>query len=310
MRSLASLRVNVFPGGFNWPIFVAMEREFFAREGIALDLQATTGSVAQMTDFAAGKCEIAMTAFDNVVAYVEGLGEAPIGPQPEFFAFLGSDDSFLSLVGPPEISRIEDLRGRSVSVDAATTGYAFALFDLLSQAGVRRDDCAVVKVGGMAQRYDDLCRGGNSATLLSAPYDLLALQKGLRLLARIEGPYQGNVAAARREWAARTPDLIVAYTRAYLMALEWLHDPVNRFNACAILARNLPGMAADLAAASYARMLEQRGGFSRTGRLDDEGARTVLRLRSRYGPHGRALTDPSKYVDFQYWEWARGNSDR
>jgi len=118
----STLRVNVFPGGFNWPIFVAQENGYFAREDLAVELQATTGSVAQMTDFAAGRCDIVMTAFDNIVAYVEGEGEAPIGAQPEFFAFLGSDDSFLSLVGAPGISKVADLRGRSVSVDAATTG--------------------------------------------------------------------------------------------------------------------------------------------------------------------------------------------
>jgi hypothetical protein len=94
------VRVNVFPGGFNWPLFTALETGSFARAGIEVALQATTGSMVQMSDLAAGNFEIAMTGFDNIVAYVEGQGEAAIGPQPEFFAFLGSDDSFLSLGGP------------------------------------------------------------------------------------------------------------------------------------------------------------------------------------------------------------------
>jgi ABC-type nitrate/sulfonate/bicarbonate transport system substrate-binding protein len=304
MAALTPLRVNVFPGGFNWPIFAALEKGFFARHGIAVAMQATTGSVAQMTDFASGKCEIAMTAFDNIVAYVEGQGEAPIRAQPDFFAFLGSDDSFLSLMSNPDISTSEDLRGRSVSVDAATTGYAFALFDLLSRAGLEGGDYAVFKVGGMAQRFDDLCRGNNAATLLSSPYDILGQQKGLRLLAHVPGPYQGNVAAARRSWAARNPDAVVGYARAYVRALQWLHDPVNRNEACAILERNVPGMAADVASASYARMLEQNGGFSRTGCIEDEGVRTVLRLRSKYGSHKRALTHGENYLDLQYWHRA------
>src|SRR5215470_2484689 len=129
MSLLSLLRVNVFPGGFNWPIFVAQENGYFAREGVTVELQATTGSIAQMTDFAAGRCDIAMTAFDNIVAYVEGEGEAPIGAQPEFFAFLGSDDSFLSLVRSPGILTLDEVRGRAVSVVADRTEYAFALFD-------------------------------------------------------------------------------------------------------------------------------------------------------------------------------------
>ena len=299
------LRVNVFPGGFNWPIFVAIERGLFAREGIAIELQATTGSVAQMTGLAMGNFEIAMTGFDNVVAYVEGQGEAPIGAQPEFFAFLGSDNSFLSLVAQPDIASAAGLRGRTVSVDAATTGYAFALFDMLDSAGLREGDYAVVKLGGMAQRFDDLCRGGNAATLLSAPYDLLAQRAGLRVLARLEDPYQGNVGAARRGWAKSNPDLVVAYIRSYLQAVDWLYEPANRSEACDILTRHVPAMPPELAAASYPVLLDPKGGFFRDGRVREEAVRRVLRLRSRYAAERRVLSDSSKYFDLHYWELAQ-----
>jgi ABC-type nitrate/sulfonate/bicarbonate transport system substrate-binding protein len=301
---LPHLRVSVFPGGFNWPAFVAMERGIFGREGIAVELQATTGSMAQMTGLAAAEFEIAMTAFDNVVAYVEGQGEADIGANPEFFAFLGSDDSFLSLVGSSGMSRAQDLRGRTVSVDAATTGYAFVLFDLLERAGLQRGDYAVVRVGGMAQRFDDLCRGGAGATLLSAPYDLLAERAGLHVLLRQAAPYQGNVAAARRSWAANNPDAVAAYIRGYVAAMGWLHDPANAPEACAILDRNVPGMTPDLALASHARMLQPGGGFSLDGRLQDGGVRRVLRLRSHYAAEHRTLDNPDKYTDLRFLERA------
>jgi len=299
------LRVNVFPGGFNWPIFTALEKGFFACEGLTVELQSTTGSIAQMTDFAAGKFEIAMTGFDNVVAYVEGRGEAPIGAQPEFFAFLGSDDSFLRLAARPEISRVADLRGCSVSVDAATTGYAFALFDMLEQGGLSEGDYRVVKVGGMAQRFDDLKRGGNAATLLSAPYDLLAAREGLRVLAHLEEPYQGNVGAARRSWADNNPHMVVAYIRGYLGAVDWLYQPDNRAEACDILRRNVPGVTKELAALSYPVLLDHERGFFKDGHVRDDGVERVLRLRSRYATERRVLNDPGKYVDMQYWERAR-----
>ncbi len=302
---MSPLRVNVFPGGFNWPIFAAIEKGLFAREGLAVALQATTGSIAQMTGLAAGNFEIAMTAFDNVVAYVEGQGEAPIGAQPEFFAFLGSDDSFLSLVAQPDISRPADLRGRAISVDAATTGYAFALFDMLDSASLEEGDYAIVKVGGMAQRFDDLCRGGNAATMLSTPYDLLAQRAGLRVLSRLEGPYQGNVGAARREWAKSNPALVVAYIRAYVEAVRWLYEPANRSEACDILKRHVSDMTPELAAASYPVLLDPNRGFFRDGRVQEEGVRRVLRLRSRYAAERRILSDPGKYFDHHYWGLAR-----
>src|SRR5215813_10339284 len=123
----SEVTVNVFPGGFNWAIYVAQERGLFENNGIRVKVQATPGSVAQMTGLSEGKFDIAMTAVDNIVAYVEGQGEAPIGPQSEFFAFMGSDSGFLSLVTAPNVKAIADLKGRTLSVDALTTGYAFVL---------------------------------------------------------------------------------------------------------------------------------------------------------------------------------------
>ena len=302
--TLSSLRVNVFPGGFNWPLFAGIEKNFFTREDIVFELQATSGSVAQMSGLAAGQFEIAMTAFDNVVAYVEGQGEAPIGPQPQFFAFLGSDDSFLSLVAKPQISQTQDLRDRKISVDAATTGYAFVLFDLLDQAGLGCGDYTLVKVGGMAQRFADLCHGDTAATLLSTPYDLLAEQTGLRIVQRLRRPYQGNVAAARREWAGRNAGLVSAFIRGYVAALSWLSDPGNISEACAILEQNVSGMTADLARDSYNRMFPGDSGFFSDGRLDPEGMQKVLELRTRYATERLALEDAGKYIDTRYWEEA------
>src|ERR1700748_2382136 len=108
-KNLSTVTVNVFPGGFNWGVYVGQHKGLFAEQGIAVEVQGTPNSVAQMTDFSEHKFDIAMTAVDNIVAYVEGQGEAPIGPQPNFMAVMGSDSGFLSLVASPAISNIEDL---------------------------------------------------------------------------------------------------------------------------------------------------------------------------------------------------------
>jgi ABC-type nitrate/sulfonate/bicarbonate transport system substrate-binding protein len=301
------VRVNVFPGGFNWPLFVGREKGLFAVHDLDVELQTTTGSVQQMSDFAAGRFEIAMTGFDNIVAYVEGDGEAPIGPQPDFFAFLGSDDSFLSLVAAPGIEDVAHLRGREIAVDAATTGYAFVLYELLARAGLHAGDYTVAKVGGMAQRWEELRRGFHPATLLSAPYDLLAQNEGFRILARVRevlGSYQGNVAAARRTWAAGNSDVVVSYVRSYIEAVRWLYDPSHVDEACDILLANVPSIPAALMRACYALLLDPATGFFSDAAIRPDGVRAVLDLRSRYGPTRRPLRDPAKHVDLSYWKAA------
>lgn len=299
----AAVTVNVFSGGFNWPSFVAQEKGFFERNGIRVTLQATPNSVAQMTGLAEGRFDIAMTAVDNIIAYVEGQGEAPIGPQPEFFAFMGSDNSFLNLVVAPDIKTFSDLRGKSLSVDARTTGYAFVLLEMLRRNGLSEGDYHIETVGGTAQRWEALRQRKQSGTLLSAPFNILAKEQQFRQLAqasRTLGPYQGNVAATRRSWAKANRSKVIAFIRGYAQAVDWLYDPTHRDEAIGILRKNLPEMSPPLAAQTYAELLDPRDGFFRKGQMSLDGLRTVLALRSRYGKPKKDLTDPMKYYDPSY----------
>jgi len=296
----SEVSVNVFPGGFNWGIYVAQERGLFEKNSIRVSVQATPGSVAQMTGLAEGKFDIAMTAIDNIVAYAEGQGEAPIGPQPEFFAFMGSDTGFLSLVTAPDVKAVADLKGRTLSVDALTTGYAFVLFDILRRSGLNDGDYTIANVGGMVQRFNALREHKQDGTMLSTPYNILARSDGFIQLAtatKVIGHYQGNVAAARRSWAAANKDKVVAYIRAYVEAIDWLYERPNRDEAVRILRKNLPQMSQDLAERSYDELLDPQDGFFRQGKIDMEGLKTVLALRSRYGKPAKVLDNPMKYYD-------------
>jgi len=213
---------------------------------------------------------------------------------------MGSDTGFLSLVTAPDVKAVTDLEGRTLSVDALTTGYAFVLFEILRRNGLNERDYAVAKVGGMVQRWTALRERKQYGTMLSTPYNILAKAEGFTQLAqatKVIGHYQGNVAAARRSWAAANKDKVIAYIRGYVEAIDWLYDRVNRQAAVQILRKNLPQMSQDLAERSYDELLDPQDGFFRQGRMDMEGLKTVLDLRSRYGKPAKLLDDPMKYYD-------------
>jgi ABC-type nitrate/sulfonate/bicarbonate transport system substrate-binding protein len=307
---LPVVTVNVFPGGFNWGLYVGQDKGFFARHGITVQMQGTPNSVTQMTDFSQGKFDIAMTAVDNIVAYVEGQGEAPIGPQPDFMAVMGSDSGFLSLVTAPSIKHIAELAGKTLSVDAMTTGYAFVLYEIMRRNGLDKDrgDYEIVRAGGMVQRWNALRDGRHAATLLSAPYNIIAKNQGFTEFVKatdVIGAYQGNVAAVRRAWAQQNRSAIAAYISGYRSSIAWLYEPSNREEAIAILRRHLPQMEPEIAEASYPELLDPNNGFFRSGDIDREGLNCVLELRSRYGHPSRLLNDPAKYCDLSYVEAAR-----
>lgn len=305
-QALKPVSVIVFPGGFNWPIWVAQDKGYFARNGIEVTLTNTPNSVFQLSGLIEGKFDIGMTAIDNVVAYVEGQGEAPVSGQPDLFAFMGGDNGFLSLVVAPEVKAFADLRGKTLSVDALTTGYAFVLLDLLERGGLKRGEFETARAGGVLGRWEALREKKHVGTMLITPFDIVAKAAGFTVLQRaidVYGNYQGLVGATRRAWAETNQTQLAGYIRGYVAALDWLADPANKDEAIAILRKNLPQMSPELATQSYAELAPPKG-FSPKARIDIDGMKRVLELRSRYGEPRKSLTDPAKYYDGRYYDAA------
>lgn len=305
-QALQPVSVIVFPGGFNWPIWIAQEKGFFAKNGIEVKLTPTPNSVFQLTNLIEGKFDIGVTAIDNVVAYMEGQGEAQISVQPDLFVFMGGDNGLLSLATVPEVKSYADLKGKTVSVDAMTTGYAFVLFDLLKRNGLGPNDYKVERAGGVLSRWDALKEKKHAGTMLITPFDIIAQASGFNILQRAidaYGNYQGLTGATRRAWAKENPEKLQGYIKGYLAGLAWLYEPSNKDEAIAILRKNLPQMSPELAAQSYTLLVNPKG-FTPNGELDLAGVRKVLELRSEYGRPQKALTDPMKYYDPQYYQAA------
>ncbi len=303
---LQPVSVIVFPGGFNWPIWIAQEKGFFANGGIEAKITNTPNSVFQLTGLIEGRFDIAMTAIDNVIAYMEGQGEAPVSTQPDIFAFMGSDNGFLSLVVVPEVKTVADLKGRAVSVDALTTGYAFVLLDLLERGGLKRDDYKVERAGGVLARWEALKEHKHAGTMLLSPFELIAKSAGFNVLQyaiEVYGRYQGLVGATRRSWAREHQKEVTAYIRGFASAVDWLRKPENKDEAIAILRKNLPQMSPQLAEQTYGVLAGPKG-FTPGARLDLEGVKTVLELRSRYGEPKKPLGDPATYYDATYYDIA------
>lgn len=301
------LKVIVFPGGFNWPLWAGQSQGFFARNGVEVKLVDTPSSTFQLTGLARGDYEIAVTAIDNLIAYREGQG-APGVDGSDLVAVMGGDNGFLKLTALPQINTIADLKGKEVSVDALTTGYAFVLLELLERNGLMLDrDYRTVAAGGVLQRYQQLLEGKHAATLLLSPFDVLAQARGMRVLADASasfGHYQGLVGGVRRSWAQQHREALTGYIRGYRQALDWLYDPANKPAALDLFMKHVPGATPQSAAGAYAILLDPKSGFDRQAKVDEEGTRTVLQLREKYGRPAHKMQPVSAYYDPQWYEAA------
>lgn len=306
--TVTKLEIAVFPGGFNLPMWIAVGRGFFADQGLEVELHYTGSSVDQIVGVIEARYDLVMTGFDNVVAYQEGQGAVPLSQTPDLFAFMGSDTAFLSVAVRPDITSYADLNGKTLAVDALTTGFAFVLRKMLALNGVDEKEVTFESAGGVMQRFERLKRGETAGTLVVTPFDELAERAGCVVLQRASAAipnYQGVVGAARRSWAENNRDVLVKFIVAYRRALRWMFLPENRGELRELLAANVKTMDAGLIDVTLDRFLDATTGFERDANLNADGMATVLALRSEYGRPQKKLSDAYLYVDERYYKAAR-----
>jgi ABC-type nitrate/sulfonate/bicarbonate transport system substrate-binding protein len=301
------LEVIAFPGGGNWPVWAAQEKSLFAKNGVAVNLSFTPNSVEQVRNLMSGKYDLGTTAYDNVVAYQEGQGETDLPAQPDLFAFMGGSSGSLRFVTSPDVKTYAALKGKTLGVDAATTGFAFILYKLAAMNGLSMSDYKIEKLGGTPARVQALMEGRIAGTMISSPSELLPESKGYTRLGDTTatfGPYQASIGVARRAWASQHGDELVALIRSYVAAMDWLQDPANRDEAVAIYMKYIPNAPKPAAQKAYETMFAPNEGFQKKAKLDLEGCITVLKLRSEFAKPQKNLTDPAKYIDESYYSKA------
>ncbi|MFU2317104.1 ABC transporter substrate-binding protein [Rahnella sp. PCH160] len=298
-----TVKVVTFQGGWNLPVWVAQEKGFFSKRGLHVEMDYTPNSDQLIKNLLEGKYNIAVAGIDNVMAYQEGQGAIPV-KHPDMFAFYGVDNGLLSLVAKPEIKNVSELKGKKISVDALSTGYAFVIRNYLEQNGLTDRDVQYSSVGSTGDRYKALLAGSTDATLLRTPLDLQAKDKGFKVLATGSelGDYQGTVGVTTRSWASNHNDTLVSYVRGYMDALNWLYESRNRKEAEAILLKNAPGMTHELVGKALNELLDN--GLQRDAAINPAGVRNVLMLRSRLARPEKRLTEEKKYYDTRYWKQA------
>jgi len=297
-----TVRVNVFRGASNIPIYLAMERGSFARHGIKPELQFTPNSREQREGLPAGKFEIAHAAVDNAVAIIEVAKHDAV-------IVAGGDGGANEVLVRPEIRSLADIRGKTYVVDAPNTAYALIGRRLLKAAGlVDGKDYKLFPLGGSQARTKAFeGQNDNAMTLLNPPWNIIMRQGGAKSLGRtidLFGPYQASGIFVMRNWAKANGPLLERYIAAYIEGCRAAQDPANRAQTIAILERDLK-LARPVAEATYTELNTPGHGMARDCAFDMKGFTNVLALRAEIeGQWGGKPPAPERFVDLGYFERA------
>jgi ABC-type nitrate/sulfonate/bicarbonate transport system substrate-binding protein len=293
------LHVNTFPTARSLPFYVAVDRGFFARHGLKVELEFTESSERQREGLAGGSVDIVHSAVDNAVAMIDVA-------KVDIVIVSGGDSGTNEFYVQDTIKDFPDIRGKAIVVDATNTAYALQARKILAQHGLRDGaDYSLNPVGNGQRRLKALFDDKNNAgAILNLPYSLQAAAKGMRSLGRTTdmlGPYQAGGAFVRRAWARDNAATLENYLAAFVEALRWSLDPSNHAEATAILVEKLK-LPTDVADKSLTLMAEPGFGFARDAAFDMAGFKNVLALRAEV--EGGAPADPQRYIDLSYYDRA------
>ena len=267
----------------------------FADYEIELRAEVAPGSEALRSGLAGGSFEVAHALVDNSIALADS-GAADV------LIVMGGEHALTELIAQPGIHSVDELRGRTLLVDALNTGYALQLKKILRANGLEPGrDCELKPIGSTPQRLAAMREHKEyAATLLGPPTSALARREGFVSLGEAKkwvGTYQGSGVFVRRDWARNYSGLLVRYLAALIQEQRWLLAPAHKEQVIELLSSDAhlaPGVAAE----TYRMMIESGEGYEEDAQLDPEGILTVLRLRAEIeGKRGGTATDPARYYD-------------
>jgi ABC-type nitrate/sulfonate/bicarbonate transport system substrate-binding protein len=264
---------------------LAHDTGIYRANGLSVIEEAVPSSPEQFRRLLSGEYDLVLTSPDNVLNYRLNCRN-PLQQAADIRILAGVDMGMgLSVMAAPDVSSINDLRGRRIGVDVPDSGFAYALFEVLDRAGLHRHDYEVVTMGSTPRRASALAANECSATLLNAGYDLIAERAGARRLARVSdvlGPYPGTVLAARAEVVGQRSEVFQRFMAAWTSAVHATLDPANRLLVESDLARGLSAPSA-IAAFAYQSVISSTEGLIPDGRVDPAGWRLLVDLRVASG---------------------------
>lgn len=296
------LRTKVFPGAQALPLMAGVQQKIFERHGIQLELLFTTNSQELRDGLATGDFQVAHSAVDNAVAMVEMA-------KHDVVIVTGGDSSMNEFFVQPEIGSFQDLKGKTVIVDAVNTAYALQAKKILRLNGLQDSDYTLKPVGGTLFRYRAMREDKtNAASMLNPPFSIDAPGAGLKSLGRavdLVGPYQATGAFVLRKWASSNADLLERYLAAHIEATRWTVAPANKDAGVRMLAERFK-LSPEVAARTWELLTDPKFGLAPDAQFNMAGFRNVLALRAEIeGSWGGSAPAPDRYVDLSYYEKAR-----
>jgi NitT/TauT family transport system substrate-binding protein len=279
------LTVRMAIGGQAQLIYLAatlgQELGFYGDEGLAVTLQDFPGGQKSLEALLGGSTDVVCGFYDHTIVMATNHREL------RAFVAMLRYPGLVAVAAKPEITRIEDLKGRIVGVSAAGSSTHFFLNYLLATHGMKPEDVSAASIGMSATAVGAMTHARVDAAIMTDPaLEMVRRQlPGARILAdtrTAEGTravfgvdiYPSVVLYSTAQWIGGHRDEAGRLARAITRTLEWMrtHSPedIRKAMPAAFRTENAP---ADLEGLESLQAM-----LSEDGRMTPESAEAVRKV--------------------------------
>jgi NitT/TauT family transport system substrate-binding protein len=233
-KAVKDVTVGYIPILIDAPFFVGIEKGYFEAEGINLKLERLAGGADMLVQTAAGNFDIGSggigaAVFNAAGAAIKEKREVPF----EIVAPLHSEKPPVTTplvvskarYDSGEITKVSDLKGKKVSINARGASTEYWLYRALASGGLAYNDVTLMTVP-----FQDVAAALQNKSIdgamLGEPYTTLGEDNGLvKVLSEdfVNGDQPTGV-YWNRDWAKKNPELAEGFLRAYLKAVTDLEN--------------------------------------------------------------------------------------
>ena len=214
-----------------WPTYVAIDKGFFAAEGMIPDIVFAQSNAAVIQQLAAGSVNVSTNSglVDPIRAIEKGAPLALVRVEMQAPPY--------SLLAKSGIKTMGELKGKMVSVGGAKDITRIFVEQMLEPNGVKPGEFDMTFAGATSARFSALQAGAVDAAILTPPFNFHAQTAGFTLLGHtveyVDMPFAGI--SVNTNWAAANKDTAGKLITVYNDSMAWLYDPKNRDEAVEIL---------------------------------------------------------------------------
>lgn len=285
---------------FDLPFWCGVDHGGFAAAGLDVEVAVLGGIDAVTAALLAGEIQFGVGSPEHVVQDVENGGPLRM--------VAGNVNRLThSLIVQPDITRLEDLRGRTIGVSALSAGTSSLFLKILTDVGLSPGDYNVVEAGPVPPRHSRLLSGEIDAAMQTDPHNYLAEDAGLGNLGPVLDwvPYFQFVSVnVDSNWAHAHREVVTAFLRVAIEASDWVYRDRTGAIELARTYMNLNKGYLDRAWHDHATT----GALPRDLRLLRPSVQTMIDMMRQdrtaqvlIEPHSK----PDKYIDGTYLEQAQ-----